>query len=193
MALPSISAGTRVIGCACLLLIAVAASANSVGPQHPEPSARPSAAVGGGTQWKDLSPAQQEILKPLAADWNSMSASQKKKWLALGARYSTMTSDQQSRMQERMQDWAALTPEDRRAARESYSRAKKLEPEQRTAEWQQYQQLSEEEKQKLAERAQARKRVTTLPPAAQDKNRITPPPKSVLKQELQPVTPPVSR
>jgi hypothetical protein len=90
-------------------------------------------------------------------------------------------------MQERMGAWANLTPEQRRIARENYARARKLQPDQRNAEWQQYQQLSEEEKKRLADQANTRKGVASIPsPAAQDRGKLIPPPKSVLKKELQP-------
>lgn len=93
-------------------------------------------------------------------------------------------------MHERMRDWAKLTPEQRRVARESYSRAKRLEPDQKTAQWEEYQQLSDEQKKKLAEEAVARKRVTNLPPAVPDKNKLVPPSKSVLRQQPAPVLAP---
>lgn len=136
--------------------------------------------------WKDLSAAQQQALTPLAADWDRIDGPRKKKWLELTKRYSSLTPDQQARMQERMRDWAELTPDQRRVARESYSRAKKLEPEQKNAQWEEYQQLSEEQKKKLAQDALTRKRVTNLPPAVQDKNKLVPPSKATLGQPAQP-------
>jgi len=96
-------------------------------------------------------------------------------------RYPSLTPDQQARMQERMRDWVTLTPEQRRVARESYARAKKLEPDQKSAKWQEYQQLSDEQKNRLAEEAQAKKRVANLPTPTQDKGKIIPPSKSALR------------
>lgn len=136
--------------------------------------------------WQDLSLAQQQALTPLAADWDKLDGPRKKKWIELTKHYSSLTPDQQARMQERMRDWAKLTPDQRRVARESYTRAKKLEPDQKNAQWEEYQQLSDEQKKKLAQDALARKRVTNLPPAAQDKNKLVPPSKAVLRQPAQP-------
>jgi len=171
---------------ACALALPLAAHSNSIGAQpsvtllktaaspRPAPIAKP--------LWQDLNPEQQQALSPLAADWDKIDAARKKKWIELTRHYSSLTPDQQARMQERMREWAKLSPEERRVARESYSRAKKLEPEQKNAQWEEYQQLSEEQRNKLAEEAQARKRVTVLPPAAQDKGKLVPPSKAVLRQ-----------
>jgi len=131
--------------------------------------------------WSDLTPTQQEALAPLAAEWNKIEAPRKKKWLALSNKYQSMKPDEKARLHERMRDWAKLTPEQRRVARESFARANKLNQGQRNAEWQQYQKLPEEQKKKLAEEAAAKKRITTLPSATQNKNKIPSPPKSTLK------------
>jgi hypothetical protein len=172
---------------ACVFaLMSGAASANTVGaqpsvqgksaaPAKPVPFARP--------VWTELNPAQQQALAPLAADWDKLDGARKKKWIELTKRYASLTPEQQARMQERMREWVKLTPEERRVARESYSRAKKLEPDQKTAQWQEYQQLSDEQKKKLADEAFARKRVTNLPPAAHDKNKLVSPSKSALRQQ----------
>jgi hypothetical protein len=179
---------------ACFLALPPAAQGSSIGAQpsvsssrntasaKPSPAARP--------LWQDLSPAQQQALAPLAADWDKLDGPRKKKWIELTRHYSTLTPDQQARMQERMHEWARLSPDERRVARESYSRAKKLEPEQKNAQWEKYQQLPDEQKSRLAEEAIARKRVTNLPPAAQDKGKLVPPSKSALRQpQAQPQTP----
>lgn len=169
----------------CWLALAWAAHANSIGMQpsvsaarnvaqaKPAPAAKP--------LWRDLSPEQQQALSPLASDWDSLEAARKKKWIELTRHYSSLTPDQQSRMHERMREWARLSPEERRVARESYSRVKKLEPEQKNAQWETYQQLPDAQKNKLAEEALARKRVTALPPA-QDSGKLVPPSKATLKQ-----------
>jgi len=133
--------------------------------------------------WAELTPAQQQALMPLAAEWDKLDAPHKKKWLAISRRYAALKPEQQVRLQNRMRDWIKLTPEQRRVARESYSRAKKLNPGEKSAEWRQYQQLPEEQKKKLAKDAAAKKRVTNLPPASQNKGKITSPPKSSPKRE----------
>lgn len=171
---------------ACCLALPLAALGNSIGTQpsvsfsqNTVQAKRLSAAH---PLWQDLSPAQQQALAPLAADWDKLNGPRKKKWIELTRHYSTLAPDQQARMQERMHEWAKLSPEERTVARESYSRAKKLEPEQKNAQWERYQQLTDEQKSRLAEEAIARKRVTNLPPAAQDKEKLVPPSKSALRQ-----------
>lgn len=136
-------------------------------------------------RWVDLTPAQQQALQPLAAEWDRIDAPRKKKWLEIGDKFAMLKPEQQARLQERMREWAKLTPEQRRVARESYSRANKLDPREKSAEWQHYQQLPEEQKKKLAEEAAKKKRVANLPPASQQKPKVNPPPKSVLKADLQ--------
>jgi hypothetical protein len=173
-----------VLACAAVLMSS-ASLAHNVGAQ-PEPQSRSAApakpAPLAKPLWTDLNPQQQLALAPLATDWDKLDGARKKKWLELTKRYANLSPDQQARMQERMRDWATLTPDQRRVARESYSRTKKLEPDQKTAQWEEYQQLSDEQKKKLADEAVARKRVTNLPPAAADKNKLVPPSKSDLRQ-----------
>jgi hypothetical protein len=131
--------------------------------------------------WVELSPAQQHALTPLSAEWDGLDASHKKKWLTIGNKFSSLKPDQQLRVQNRMRDWAKLTPAQRRVARESYSRAKKLDSHEKSTKWQQYQQLPEDQRQKLAEDAAAKKRVANLPPASQSKGKLTSPPKNSSK------------
>jgi hypothetical protein len=72
-----------------------------------------------------------------------------------------MKPEEQRRVHERMREWVRLTPAQRKLARDTYAQTKKLPPEQKTATWQSYQQLPEEQKQKLAEAAAARKHGAT--------------------------------
>lgn len=171
---------------ASALALPLAAQSNSIGAQPSvtllKTAAQPRPAPVAKPLWQDLKPEQQQALSPLAADWDKLDAARKKKWIELTRHYSSLAPDQQARMQERMREWAKLSPEERRVARESYSRVKKLEPEQKNEQWEKYQQLSEEQKNKLAEEALARKRVTVLPPAAQDNGKLVPPSKAVLRQ-----------
>jgi hypothetical protein len=143
--------------------------------------------------WHDLTAAQQQALAPLAAEWDNLGAARKMKWLAIGNKYASMKPGEQQRVQERMREWIKLTPEQRRIARESYARAKKLNADQKSKHWEQYQQLPEEQKKKLAADAAAKKRVATLPPASQSKNKTVQPIKSASKPVLeQSVTPQVA-
>jgi hypothetical protein len=179
---------------ACLVaLLSGAAFAHNVGAQTPAAPKAPAPVrqvAPAKPLWQDLSPAQQQALTPLAADWDKLDGPRKKKWIELTKRYSSLTPEQQARMQERMREWAKLTPDQRRVARESYSRTKKLEPDQKNAQWKEYQQLSDEQKKKLAEDARNKRRVTNLPPAALDKDKLVPPSKSVLRQPVQPAAAP---
>lgn len=137
--------------------------------------------------WRELTPAQQQALAPLASEWDRLDAFRKSKWLAIGNKFTTMTPDEQQRIQERMRDWIGLTPEQRRIARESYARTKKLNSDQKSARWEKYQQLPDEQKKRLAADAAAKKPIARLPsPASQGQNSKTVPPiKSASKPVLE--------
>lgn len=204
--------GAGTIAYAAMAIVPVTASSPSTAPQSmntgdvapspsPLPSPSPSAASGkSGARkfsaspvkplWVDLTPQQQSALAPLSVEWDKLDLTHKKKWLAISRKYPSLKPDQQVRLQKRMRDWIKLTPQQRHVARESYARAKKLDPGQKSAEWQHYQQLPEEQKKKLANDAAAKKRVTNLPSASQNKGRVTSPPKSAPKPKTaQPVSP----
>ena len=93
--------------------------------------------------WSELSPQQQHVLGPLAADWDSLDTTRRKKWVTIANRYPKMKPDAQERLQTRMQAWTKLTQEERRLARETYTTLKKLPPPQRqeiSQKWRQQQQ-----------------------------------------------------
>ncbi|SDY75153.1 Protein of unknown function [Collimonas sp. OK242] len=179
----------RFIGAACALLVTGGAALAVLGPIAPTQAAgRPIAAsvkeVSGNPPkmtkvvdsaapaWNELSAVQKHVLEPLAPDWDKLKPTTRKKWLEISGRYASMTPAEQERLQARMRGWVTLTPEQRRIARENYARANKLDTEQRALRWQQYQQLSEQQKEELAEQATPRhKRVTTLPPATLNKSK----------------------
>jgi hypothetical protein len=138
----------------------------------------PVAAVSGGKlaakapekiMWKDLSPAQQQALEPLAAEWDDIEPIRKQKWLGIARRYEHMKADEQARVHERMREWIRLSPEERRQVRQNYARAQKLNPSQKAVSWEEYQTLSDEQKKELAARVPARKQVVNLPTPAQAK------------------------
>ena len=90
--------------------------------------------------WSELSPQQQHVLGPLAADWENLDTTRRKKWVTIANRYPKMKPDEQQRLQERMQTWAKLTPEERRLARDNYKSLKQLPQPQRreiSQKWQQ--------------------------------------------------------
>lgn len=124
------------------------------------------------TNWQSLSTEQKTALAPLASEWDKMDAVRQKKWLGVANKYSNMKPEEQQRVQERVQAWGKMTPEQRMAVRENFANTTKKTAEQKSAQWQQYQQLSDEEKQKLANEAKVKKTITTIQP---ESKRITPP------------------
>jgi hypothetical protein len=117
--------------------------------------------------WRDLTPAQRTALDPLSGEWDQMNVVRKQKWLEMANKFAAMKPEEQQRVHERMREWVRLTPAQRKLARDTYARTKKLPPEQKTATWQSYQQLPEEQKQKLAEAAAARKHGAAAPVPSQ--------------------------
>ena len=103
--------------------------------------------------WKELTPAQQEALRPLALHWNDISEPQKRKWLALSANYGKMNATEQANLHERMLDWGSLSVAERSRARLNFAEAKRLTPSEKKAKWEAYQTLTPEERQKLAKQA----------------------------------------
>jgi len=69
-----------------------------------------------------------------------------------------------------MAAWAKLPQKDRRIARDNYLSSMQFPVEQKTAAWEAYQQLSDEEKQKLAQQEQSRKKTGAVTsPAIQNR------------------------
>ena len=139
-------------------------------PSHPARQSSPGTVV--ATQphakpaWKDLTPAQQEALQPLAPHWAWLSEERKRKWLVISKNYQTLPADEQAKMHRRMSKWVTLSQQQRTQARRNFKEIKALTPAQKTAEWEAYQALSAEEKRKLAAQARSKASVTTLKPAA---------------------------
>ncbi len=102
--------------------------------------------------WKELTPAQQQALKPLATHWNDISEPQKRKWLALSVNFEKMSPTMQTVLQERMLDWDTLSVAQRSQARLNFAQAKRLSPTEKQAKWEAYQTLDPEEKAKLAKK-----------------------------------------
>lgn len=103
--------------------------------------------------WRELSPAQQQALAPLAAHWDRLSEERRRKWLVISKNFSSLSSAEQVKLHRRMNEWIALSQQQRIQARQNFSEIKKLSPEQRAAEWEAYQALSAEERRKLAKQA----------------------------------------
>jgi hypothetical protein len=125
-----------------------------------KPATRPAASpprtgkvAAGGPAWTELNPAQQQALKPLAAQWTTISEAQKRKWLALSQNYPKLPAAEQAKLHSRMTEWVALSPQQRAAARLNFADTQQLSPDDKKAKWEAYQSLSDEEKRKLAAKA----------------------------------------
>jgi hypothetical protein len=145
-----------VLTVSCLILpAATAAQEPSVNQKTQESSSRKK---GTKLDWPNLSPLQQTVLASLESDWNTFNQNSKVKWLKVADRYPSMSSADQERLQARMSEWSKLPQKDRRMARDNYLSSLQFPPEQKKAAWEAYQQLSEEEKQKLAQQERAQKK-----------------------------------
>lgn len=161
-----------------LLAFFVALSNSGAYAQNSEPSAPAKAASKKVDKlaWNQLNPLQQTVLAPLENDWQTLSNDRKTKWLRVANRYPYMTTPEQERLQGRMADWAKLPQKDRRLARDNYLTSLQIPAEQKAAAWEAYQQLSEEEKQKLAQQElNKRKSGAVTAPAIQPRAVINPP------------------
>ena len=118
--------------------------------------------------WAKLTPAQQNILAPLAGEWDKLPEINQKKWVQITERYPTLKPDAQQRLQSRMVEWAKMTPEQRRTARENYQVSKTVSTAKKAEAWQDYQKLPEDQKNRLAAAEKAQKKpsaVSALPSA----------------------------
>lgn len=106
-----------------------------------------------GPLWKDISPAQRDILSPLHARWESMGSLAKRRWLVLADRYPSMNDAERTKLFSRMHTWASLSAQQRNQARLNFKDAKRLSAGDLQSKWDEYQALSEAEKQRLAEQA----------------------------------------
>ena len=100
--------------------------------------------------WRDLTPAQQLSLTPLAAKWDTLGEAQKRKWIAIAANYQNLSQAEQAKLHSRMTEWVSLSQQQRSQARLNFAESKQLTSSQKTATWEAYQALGPEEKKKLA-------------------------------------------
>lgn len=110
---------------ALIFSLLVACMATTVGAQQ-QNQKKSEAAKPARPMWSELSPQQQHVLGPLAADWESLDTTRRKKWVTIANRYPKMKPDAQERLQTRMQVWAKLSQEERRLARDNYRTLKQL-------------------------------------------------------------------
>lgn len=166
------------IGLVLLLIQAVWAQT----PESSAPQTKNKAglkAVQAGPQWSDLSPLQQETLKPLEQLWPDLEENRKRKWLAIAKTFPTLSPQAQITAQERMREWAALSPAQRSQARLNFAQSQQLTADEKLAKWEAYQSLNEEEKQNLLQRKPALPMgaATSPKPIAPEKLTATPSPK----------------
>ncbi|WP_294768684.1 DUF3106 domain-containing protein [uncultured Rhodoferax sp.] len=133
--------------------------------------------------WKDLSPVQQQSLKPLEAAWQGMGNGHKRKWIALSKNYPQLGAAEQAKMHSRMAEWAALNPKAREMARLNFAEAKKITPEQRAANWEAYQALSPEEKSTLAKKTPSKLAGAAVSSKPVPASKLTPVPVTRLSPE----------
>lgn len=141
-------------------------------------------------KWQELTPSQQQSLKPLAANWVSIGEAQKRKWLAVSKNYPSLPAPEQAKLHSRMTEWVALSAKQRVEARLNFAETKKLSPTEKTATWQAYQALSPEEKQKLAAKAVPKPAgaAAAVKPVAPQKLAVLPVPKHGTKRSAEVVT-----
>ncbi|MGH8832786.1 MAG: DUF3106 domain-containing protein [Polaromonas sp.] len=173
----------RLLGLVLAGLLALPASGFA---QAAKPAVAASAPVAGKPvasrpSWAELTPMQQQALKPLALSWDSISEAQKRKWLEVSKNYPSLPPEGQATMHSRMNEWVTLSPQARAQARLNFGKTKELSrqltPEEKKAKWQTYQELSAEEKQKLAAKASPKLAgaATAVKPVAPQKLAAVPP------------------
>ncbi len=156
-----LSLWSLVLGCLCVFH--AQASAQTTKPVTPRPAvSAPSVSKAASSKptWADLTPMQQQTLKPLASSWVTLTAAHKRKWLEVSKNYPSLPPEGQATMHSRMNEWVALSPAQRAEARLNFAKTKELSKqltaEEKKAKWETYQALSAEEKQKLAAKAPPR-------------------------------------
>jgi hypothetical protein len=159
------TAARRQVALAALLIVGAALwLATPAQAQNAAGAAPVMVSPSGGPSWNELSPQQQNALRPLAGQWGNLSAQQKNKWLRTSEKLGHADPRTQAKAQERMGQWSSLSPQQRAQARLNFAETRQLTdgltPEQRQAQWQAYQLLSSEEKRQLAANAR------TLPSGA---------------------------
>lgn len=156
--------GFAILMMACTLALASPGFAQTTKPGVPASAAASAKSVvkpaTSKPSWAELTPMQQQALKPLAASWNTISEAQKRKWLEISKNYPSLLPIDQTTLHSRMNEWVALSPQQRAEARLNFAKTKELStqltPEEKKAKWQTYQALSPEEKTKLASKAPPR-------------------------------------
>jgi len=130
--------------------------------------------------WEGLSPGQQKILAPLESDWDFMLPESRKKWILVANLYPKISEVDQVRLQSRMTGWSNLSQRDRRIARENYLSSLKFPAEKKAEAWSAYQKLSDEEKKRLAQAEENKKKPTAANAPTMQQHAVNPTPTSQL-------------
>ncbi len=105
-------------------------------------------------QWIELTPLQQEALKPLATQWDSLPIKLQKNLLNTTNHFPKLTQEQKRRFQSRLEIWSKLTPEQREHARNKFKIISNSPPEKR------------EQLKRMAREQEARKSAASSVPAS---------------------------
>ena len=125
----------------------------------------------GRVNWNQLTRAQQDALKPLAAQWTTLNEGQQRMWLALAVNYNELSPAEQAKLHSRMAEWAALSPQQRTQVRQGYDAARQVPADERKAKWEAYKSQPSEQREQFG----ADKRAPVRPGAAPSLHTQPPP------------------
>ncbi|MDX9843424.1 MAG: DUF3106 domain-containing protein [Aquabacterium sp.] len=151
-----------VLGC-CLAMLLASPSAQAERGHGRGGAHAATAADDTLAQWRELTPAQREVLAPLARQWGQMDDTAREKWLNVADRYKRLSPAEQGRVRERMEKWSNLPPQARGEARLRFQQSRQLSPEERQRKWEAYQSLPPETREALSRRAQRQAKPVELP------------------------------
>lgn len=133
--------------------VAQAPAPGSDAPRNGLPQRRRMAA---GPNWKELTEAQQKILRPLEKRWPFIGEVQKRRWIVMTESFDTLPAQEQIKLRDRMESWANFSAQQRSQARLNFAITNRMAPQDKWAQWQAYQALSDEQKRALAAKATPR-------------------------------------
>lgn len=123
----------------------------SPGPPGPPPG-RPPGPPPAPRSWQSLSPAERDVLAPLADKWDSLPPQRQARMLERAQQWKTLPPEQRQAIRQRIDQWQKMTPEQREQASENSKRFQQLPPEQREqlhAAFQHFQQLPPDQREQL--------------------------------------------
>lgn len=152
-----------------------------------------------GPRWREITPAQRQVLMPLRDRWDSIGALAKRRWLVLADRYPQMDESERNKLFSRMNTWASLSAQQRNQARINFESVKRLSAQELQSKWDEYQALSEAEKKRLTEQARKAKiakkskqrKLAQVPAQPVQPKAATPTPALPISVTAHPIAPPV--